>query len=139
MNALQLIRQGISATFVRVAVVVLAVVVGLGVPVMWVWIGSQIQATTAPSWTAFAVVHVGMIFTLLLIAGVVSFLADRSRQAHRDRPTWMRGMTEERRVDSISDVHPLELVIFGAVFIDIIVFFVWFFVFADPGTPVGQG
>ncbi len=134
-----MISHGISATFLRVAIAVLAVVVGLGVPVMWVWIGSQIQETTAPSWTAFAVVHVGMIFTLLLIAGVVSFFADRSRQTHTDRPDWMRGMTEQRRVDSISDVHPLELIIFGAVFIDVIVFFVWFFAFADPGTPVGQG
>jgi len=139
MHALRLIRHGISATFLRVLIAVLAVLVGLGVPVMWVWIGSQIQETTAPSWTAFAVVHVGMIFTLLLIAGVVSFLVDRSRQAHVDRPDWMRGMTEGRRVDSISDLHPLELVIFGAVFIDVIVFFVWFFAFADPGTPVGQG
>jgi hypothetical protein len=139
MQALRMISHGISATFLRVAIAVLAVVVGLGVPVMWVWIGSQIQETTAPSWTAFAVVHVGMIFTLLLIAGVVSFFADRSRQTHTDRPDWMRGMTEQRRVDSISDVHPLELIIFGAVFIDVIVFFVWFFAFADPGTPVGQG
>jgi Tfp pilus assembly protein FimT len=139
MQALRLIRHGISTTVLRILIAVLAVLVGLGVPVMWVWIGSQIQDTTAPSWTAFAVVHVGMIFTLLLIAGIVSFLVDRSRGDHVDRPDWMRGMTEGRRVDSISDVHPLELIIFGAVFIDVIVFFVWFFVFADPGTPVGQG
>lgn len=139
MQALQAIRHGVVAAGTRVGVVVLGVLVGLGVPLMWVWIGSQIQETTAPSWTALAVVHVGMIFTLLLIAGSFSFFVDRAKMKKHDRPDWMRGMSEDRRVDSISDVHPLELIIFFAVFIDIIVFLVWFFAFADPGTPVGQG
>jgi heme/copper-type cytochrome/quinol oxidase subunit 2 len=123
----------------RIGVVVLAIAVGLGVPVLWIWIGSQVQDTTAPSWTALAVVHVGMIFTLLLIAGFFSFFVARSKARRKERSDWMRGISEERRVDSISDVHPLELVIFFAVFVDIIVFIVWFFAFADPGTPVGQG
>jgi hypothetical protein len=139
MQALAVIRHGITATLTRISVVVLGILVGLGVPVLWVWIGSQIQSTTAPSWTALAVVHVGMIFTLLLIAGCFSFFVDRAKAKKRERADWMRGMTEERHVDSISDVHPLELIIFFAVFIDIIVFLVWFFAFADPGTPVGQG
>jgi heme/copper-type cytochrome/quinol oxidase subunit 2 len=133
------LRRGVSATVTRVAVVALALLVGLGVPVLWIWIGSQVQDTTAPSWTALAVVHVGMIFTLLLIAGFFSFFVARSKARRKERADWMRGMSEERRVESISDVHPLELVIFFAVFVDIIVFIVWFFAFADPGTPVGQG
>jgi hypothetical protein len=122
-----------------VIVLVLGVVVGVGVPLLWIWIGSQTQDTTAPSATAYAVVIVGIAFTLLLIAGFFSFFADRSKMKARGRADWMRGLSEDRRVDSISDVHPLELVIFCAVFVDIIVFLVWFFAFADPGTPVGQG
>ena len=31
------------------------------------------------------------------------------------------------------------MIIIFAVFVDIIVFIVWFFFFADPGNPVGQG
>lgn len=139
MQVLQPIWQGISTLCTRLAIVGFGVVVGLGVPVAWVWIGSQVQNSTAPSWSAFAVVHVGMIFTLLLIAGFFSFFVDRSKQKRRERADWMRGMSEERRVDSLTDLHPLELIIFFAVFIDIIVFLVWFFAFADPGTPVGQG
>ncbi len=117
----------------------LGAVVGVGVPLGWIWVGSQAQNSTAPSGTAFMVVIVGVIFSLLLIGGFLSFFADRSKQRKRERADWMRGMTEERPRDSLSDVHPLELVIFLAVFIDIIVFLVWFFAFADPGTPVGQG
>ncbi len=108
-------------------------------PLGWIWVGSQAQNSTAPSGTAFMVVIVGVIFSLLLIGGFLSFFADRSKQRKRERSDWMRGMTEERPRDSLSDIHPLELVIFLAVFIDIIVFLVWFFAFADPGTPVGQG
>lgn len=138
-EALNTIRHGLTATATRVGIVVLGVLVGIGVPVGWIWVGSQLQETTAPSWTALAVVHVGIIFTLLLIAGLFSFFVSRSKARRRERSDWMRGMTEERRVDSISDAHPLELIVFFAVFIDLVVFFVWFFAFADPGTPVGQG
>lgn len=141
MRALTAIGHGAASTGTRLVTVALGIVVGLGVPIGWIWIGSQIQATTAPSWTALAVVHVGMISTLLAIAALFSFLVarDRRRRGPRSRVDWMRGMTEARRTDSFSDVHPLERIIFLAVFIDIIVFVVWFFAFADPGTPVGQG
>lgn len=139
MQTLASLRHGLSVTATRIAVIALGIVVGVGVPAGWIWIGSQVQDSTAPSWTALAVVHVGLIFTLLLIAGFFSFFVDRSKARKRERADWMRGMTEERRRDSISDVHPLELIIFFAVFVDIIVFLVWFFAFADPGTPIGQG
>ena len=72
-------------------------------------------------------------------AVLLSFFVARSKARSKERADWMRGMSEERRVDSISDVHPLELVIIFAVFVDVIVFLVWFFAFANPGTPVGQG
>lgn len=123
----------------RIGLVALGAAVGLGVPLLWIWIGSQVQASTAPSWTALAVVHVGMITTLLLIAGFFSFFVDRSKEREKARVDWMRGQSEERRKESISDIHPLEMIIFFAVFVDIAVFLIWFFFFADPGNPVGQG
>lgn len=139
MRALISIGQGLSATAGRLGLLAVGALVGLGVPVLWIWIGSQVQESTAPSWTALAVVHVGMITTLLVLAGLFSFLIDRSQERRAARPDWMRGQSEERRRDSISTAHPLELIVIFAVFVDIIVFLVWFFVFADPGNPVGQG
>lgn len=131
------LRQGLSTTVTQIGVVVLGGIVGLGVPFLWIWVGSQFQESTAPSWTALAVVHVGMIGSLLLIAGFFSFFVARSRE--RARSDWMRGQSEERRKETFSDIHPLEMIIFFAVFVDIVVFIVWFFFFADPGNPVGQG
>lgn len=139
MRLLISLGQGLSATIGRIGLLVLGAVVGLGVPVLWIWIGSQVQESTAPSWAALAVVHVGMITTLLLIAGVFSFFVARSRERDLARVDWMRGQSEARRSDSISTTHPLELIIYFAVFVDVIVFLVWFFFFADPGNPVGQG
>lgn len=141
MQALAALKRGISTTVGRAAIVVLGIVVGLGVPAGWIWVGSQIQTTTAPSWTALVVVHAGMIATLLMVAAIVSFFVDRSKQRtrRRARADWMRGMSEARRADSISGTHPLELIVFLAVLIDVVAFLVWFFAFADPGTPVGQG
>ena len=128
-----------SNTIARIGVVVLGGVVGIGVPFFWIWVGSRFQESTAPSWTALAVVHVGMIGTLLLIAGLFSFFVARSRENDRARADWMRGQSEERRKETFSDTHPLEMIIFFAVFVDVIVFFAWFFFFADPGNIVGQG
>jgi hypothetical protein len=139
MRAVMAFRQGLSTTVTRIAVVVLGAGVGLGVPLLWIWIGSQLQAGTAPSWTAIAVVHVGMIGTLLLIAGFFSFIVARSRERDRARADWMRGQSEERRVQHFSDTHPLEMIIIFAVFVDVVVFLAWFFFFADPGHPVGTG
>lgn len=116
-----------------------AAFVGLGVPVLWIWIGSQVQNSTAPSWTALVVVHVGVIGTLLLIAGFFSMIIDRSQQRGNARVDWMRGQSEGKSKQTMADVHPLEQIIIFAVFVDIIVFIVWFFFFADPGNPVGQG
>jgi membrane protein YdbS with pleckstrin-like domain len=129
----------VSSTIGRVAQLALGAVVGLGVPVLWIWIGSQVQNSTAPSWTALAVVHVGMITTLLAIAGVFSFFVARADDRKRARVDWMRGQSEERHENTITHVHPLEMIVIFAVFVDVIVFLVWFFFFADPGNPVGQG
>lgn len=116
-----------------------SVVVGLGIPGLWIWVGSQFQESTAPSFTALAIVHVGLIGTLLLVAGFFSFFVARSKEKAKARSNWMQGQSEERRKETITDVHPLELVIFFAVFIDIVAVMVWFFFFADVNAPPGQG
>ena len=85
MRAVIALGQGLSTTIARIGVVVLGAVVGLGVPLLWIWVGSLFQGSTAPSWTALAVVHVGMIGTLLLIAGFFSFFVARSKEK-RPRP-----------------------------------------------------
>jgi hypothetical protein len=139
MRALISLRRGLSSTVGRIGVIALGAVVGLGVPLLWIWIGSQFQGGTAPSWTAFAVVLGGLIGTLLLIAGFFSFFVARSRERSRARVDWMRGQSEERRKETFSDTHPLEMIIFFAVFVDFIVFILWFFFLADPGHPVGSG
>ena len=77
----------------RIAILLLAILVGLGVPILWIWIGAQVQNSTAPSWTALAVVHVGMITTLLLIAGFFSFIVSRSQERRMERVDWMRGQS----------------------------------------------
>ncbi len=139
MQAVRVIGAGISTLATRVAMLLVGLLIGIGVPALWIWVGAHVQESTAPSWAALAVVHVGVIFTFLLIASFFSFYIARSQAKGNGRADWMRGMSEERRVDSITDIHPLELIIFLAVFIDIVAFIVWFFAFGDPGTPVGQG
>ncbi len=128
-----------SSTAARIGQLALGAVVGIGVPVLWIWVGSQVQKSTAPSWTALAVVHVGMITTLLGLAGLFSFVISRSQSRKQARADWMRGQSEVRPRNTIAEVHPLEMIVIFAVFVDVLVFLVWFFFLADPGNPVGQG
>lgn len=139
MQVINAIGHGIGVLISRTGIFVLSALVGLGLPLLWIWVGSQVQESTAPSWGALAVVHVGLIGSLMLIAGFFSIFVQRSKARERRRIDWMQGQSEARKTETLSGTHPLELVIFFAVFIDIIAMTIWFFFFADPGTPVGQG
>jgi hypothetical protein len=117
-----------------------SVVIGIGLPVLWIWVGSQLQGGTTPSWVALAVVHTGLITSLIAVAGVFSWFVARDKAKAKARSDWLRGQSEDhQRKETIADIHPLERIIMFAVFVDIAVFLVWFFFFANPGVPVGQG
>jgi len=138
-HVLNSVGYGLALVISRIGIFVLAAAVGLGLPLLWIWIGSQVQGSTVPSAAALAVVHVGLIGSLILIVAVFSYFVERSKSRERARVDWMRGQSEVKTSQTLVGTHPLELVIIFAVFIDIIVMAVWFFLFADPGTPVGQG
>ncbi len=142
MSLLRSTFDAIGRLLTRFWITILAVLVGIGLPVLWIWIGSQFQDGTGPSWAALTIVHAGLVSSLIIIAALFSwFIARQNRRESSGsaRVDWMRGMTEGRRSTSVSTTHPLELVIIVAVVVDLIAFLVWFFFFADPGTPFGQG
>jgi hypothetical protein len=117
-----------------VATLALIVLLAAGAPLLWVWIGSQVQGGTAPSGTAIVTVIAGLVVSYMLIGLVVTALVSRSCGRRPIRYAWNRSLRDERY--SGPRTHLLENAFVAAAILVTVVVGVWFFVAGDPGVPV---
>lgn len=126
-----------------VLTVLAAVVIGFGVPLLWIWIGSQLQGDTGATNVDFSVamaVLFGIIFTyvlLLYLAGVVMHRFDR---AAAERPVtarapWMRGMTDTRQRPGANSMSSVERVFVVTTMLVTAAFWLWFAFKAGSPLP----
>ena len=110
------------------------VVFGAGVPYLWVWVGSQLQGGTAPSFSGLGVALFGIIFSYGLMAYLLAWL--KSVVTHDEgkpvRHDWNRSLSAERRTGP--NTHPIEDLVVTATILVGIVCTVWFLLFGDPGV-----
>ena len=110
------------------------VVFGAGVPYLWVWVGSQLQGGTAPSFSGLGVALLGIIFSYGLMAYLLAWL--KSVVTHDEgkpvRHDWNRSLSAERRTGP--NTHPIEDLVVTATILVGIVCTVWFLLFGDPGV-----
>jgi hypothetical protein len=107
------------------------------VPLVWLWIGSQLAATQFPSMGPYAVVFFGVVLSILFVAwllGLMNELYMKLTGTHSVEPIrlgWLRSMRD-------SELHQpptlLETVIVGSVIISAIALTLWFFLYA--GSPL---
>jgi hypothetical protein len=121
MRALNL---GASAVLTVVIMVTASLLLWIGVPAAWLWIGSQIQGSTGKLGLALIVMMLGSIAS---IVGLVWLLGQLGR-AH-DRLREARGLAP-------SETPLLEIVLVVTAGIALIGFGLWFFVFAGPGPQL---
>jgi hypothetical protein len=121
--------------------VVAAVVVGAGVPLLWVWIGSLIQssrgANTVESTTAVVMV-IGILVTyvvVLLIAAAIQGRGAADEKAPPPRYPWNRSMRDEPYRPGTSKLSPVEAVFVGTAVVASIAMMIWFFAFAGSPLP----
>jgi hypothetical protein len=121
-----LLRTGTGA-IVLVSIMVLgSIVLWVGTPLLWLWIGSQVQGQTESLGDALAVAFVGVVITIMLLASVLSRLSDVYR-ANR----MARGRGDPGHV-------VLEGVLVVSAGITMTVFAIWFFFFAGAApAPIG--
>ncbi len=106
-----------------------------GPPLVWVWIGSQVQGGTAPSATAIVTVIAGLAISYMLLALMVSSVA-RSRPAEkRVRAAWYRSMRDERH--EVRRGLVMEDLFVAVTLLVTAAIVVWFLFFGSPGVPVG--
>lgn len=119
-----------------VAALGVVAVLGAGVPLLWVWVGSQLQGGTAPSLAGLGAALGGIIASYAALGVLFSWLKQRSEGSTGPvRYGWNRSLTEARREPG-STTHPLEDIVAVATILVGIVASVWFFLFGDPGVPV---
>jgi hypothetical protein len=113
----------------------LVALLGAGLPLVWVWVGSQVQAGTRPTAAAIATVMGGMIISygvILVIASWFKARSDPERILHR-RFAWNRSLRDEKEEPEKTTF--LENVIIATTLLTAIVVTIWFFFFGDPGVP----
>ena len=71
-----LLRSGTGAVLVLSIMIIGSIVLWVGTPLLWLWVGSQVQGSTQSLGTALAVAFVGVIISVTLLASVLSRLSD---------------------------------------------------------------
>jgi hypothetical protein len=119
-----LLRAGASALLVVVIMVVGSLVLWVGVPVGWLWIGGQVQGSTDSLGAAIAVTMLGATATIIALAIGLS---------------WLNAKHEELRAARGLELHStttLERVLVVTAAFAVVGFTIWFMFFAGIGPTV---
>ena len=118
------VNYGVSAVLTAVIMVGASLLLWIGVPAGWLWIGSQIQGSTGNIGTAIAVMLVGAIVSIVAIAWVLG----RLNRVHEH-------LRQARGADQTGPPL-LEVVLVVTAAVALVGFAIWFFVFAGPGPEL---
>jgi hypothetical protein len=126
--------------------VVGAVAIGFGVPLLWVWIGSQLQGGSGATTLNFSVamaILAGIIATyvaVLYIAGMLISRFDRTPEPEKQKSTarepWLRGMSDTRAVRPArksTATESIERVFIITTLLVTMAAWIWFLFFAEGG------
>ncbi len=121
-----LLRNGAGAVLVVLIMFLGSLVLWIGTPLAWLWIGSQIQGATESLGTALGAMFVGVLLTITAIASLLAKLSDFYRAN-----CLARGMNDPGHV-------VLEAVLVVSAGLTLVGFVIWFFFFAGA-SPVPLG
>lgn len=118
-----------------------AILVGAGVPLLWVWIGSLIQSSRGASNvepTTAVVIVIGILITYVVVLVIASAIQGRGGEEEQGRPPrypWNRSMRDEPYRPGTGKLSPVEAVFVGTAVVASIAMLIWFFAFAGSPLP----
>ncbi|MGB9184926.1 MAG: hypothetical protein WCB67_12755 [Solirubrobacteraceae bacterium] len=121
-----MLRNGAGAVLVVLIMFIGSLVLWVGTPLLWLWVGSQIQGATESLGAALGAMFVGVILTITLLASVLAKLSDVYRAN-----CLARGMSDPGHV-------VLEAVLVVSAGLTLVAFVFWFF-FLAGASPVPLG
>jgi heme/copper-type cytochrome/quinol oxidase subunit 2 len=119
-----LLRAGASGLILVLMMLGAGLVLWIGVPVGWLWVGSQVQGATDSIGTAIFVMLVGVVASIVAIVPILGWLNRKHLELRAARGLDTHGQTA------------LEAMMTVSVTIAVIAFVVWFFVIAGPGPSL---
>jgi hypothetical protein len=121
-----LLRTGTGALLVLAIMFIGSLGLWVGTPLLWLWVGSQIQGATQSLGTALAVAFLGVIVTVTVLASLLSRLSDVYRAN-----CLARGLNDPGHV-------MLEGVLVVSAGLTVCAFVVWFLFLAGTSpVPIG--
>jgi len=119
-------RTGTGAILVVLVMCIGSLGLWVGTPLLWLWIGPQVQGATESLGEALGVMFVGVIITITFLASVLAKLSDfyRTNRLERGQADQGHGM--------------LESVLVVSAGLTLAAFVIWFFFLAGTSpVPVG--
>jgi hypothetical protein len=130
--------RGAAAGLVFVAMLLAAFALWTAIPLSWIYIASKVSHTQFPAGGPYAVVAVGIIVSILVVAWLIGRLNDlyiRITGTNRlapIRPAWLKSMRDTGGIQS--SITVVEAVLMGSVMLAGLALTIWFFLAA--GSPI---
>lgn len=130
--------RAVAATLVFVAMLLAAFSLWTAIPLSWVYIASKVSRTQFPSGGPYAVVAVGIVSSVLIVAWLIGRLNNlyiRITGTNRlapIRPAWLKSMRDTGGLQS--SITVVEAVLMGSVMLAGLALTLWFFLAA--GSPI---
>jgi hypothetical protein len=122
----ELLRTGAGAVLVLLIMLIGSLVMWIGAPLLWLWLGSQIQGATSSLGASIGAAFLGAVLTIVLVAAILSKLSDVYR-ANRVA----RGLDDPGH-------FVLEVVLVISATVALFGFVIWFFFLAGAEPlPIG--
>jgi hypothetical protein len=139
------LRRERPATGAAAGIIVAVMVLGAFsmwtvIPYAWIWIGSMLSHTQAPSGGPYMIVFFGIVVSIIAMSWVLSRLSQlyvritgTTKLPHRTLPAWKKSLSDER--ESPHGMSVLEAVILSSVLLAAVAMAVWFFLAAGSPLP----
>jgi hypothetical protein len=129
-----------AAGVVLTAMIIGAFSMWTAIPFAWLWIGSKLSHTQAPSGGPYMVVFFGIVCSIIAMSWVLSLLnrlyvriTGHDHLPHRYLPAWRKSLSDERTTPQGMSV--LEGVILTSVLLAAVAMAIWFFIAAGSPLP----
>jgi hypothetical protein len=116
-----------------------AMMIWLGSPIIWLWIGSQVTSSQAPGFGPYMLVGTG----ILVSTGLLAYALARLNRAYeqvvgeartvRVRLPWLRSLRDER--SPATRLTVLDFILVLTALTAIVTFAAWFLFFAGSSLP----
>jgi hypothetical protein len=128
------------AALVLIAIMVLgSLLMWIGAPLFWLWLGSQLQSGSTPTLGPYLLVLVGVVVSMIVLGKFLSQLdrvygrVTNTNASVRVRMPWHRSMRGER--GSGRPTRVVDIVMVASVSSALLLFGAWFFLLAGSSLP----